>query len=157
MKVLGLVYSALLTVGKKPTTWFIDGNNVLGAKGVTKDRDALADRLKPIESAESVVLVFDGRPGDQTTIEEQGIFKLVQLAEGISSDDYILEEIAAIVAASKTRRIELVTADRELRRLALGSRPGVKGVVNPSVFWKKYLPRMSGMKKRADVPEKSSD
>jgi hypothetical protein len=157
VNVLGLLATSLLAVGKKPTTWFIDGNNLLAHKGTTKDRDALADRLKPIESAESVVLVFDGRPGDVSINEKhEGNFRLVELPEGVSSDDFILKEIRDIVATSKVRRIEVVTADRQLRRLALESRPNVRGVVNPITFWKKYLPRMAGLKKVDETVESNA-
>ena len=147
MHLFGLAYSVLLVVGKKPTTWFIDGNNLLGHKGTTKSRDTLAEKLKPIDSAESVVLVFDGRKGESTNECTEGNFRLVELGEGLSSDDFILEEIKGIAAKSKVRRIQLVTADRQLRKLALATRPSVKGVVNPVTFWRKYLPRMSGLKK----------
>ena len=153
-----LCYSSLLVLGKKPTTWIIDGNNLLAQKGTSKDREVLAEKLKSIHSigAESVVLVFDGRPGDSFLEHHQGSFQQVQLAEGVSSDHYILEEIAAIVATSKVRRVQVVTADRELRRLALESRPIVKGVINPITFWKKYLPRMAGWKK-AEILEPQTE
>jgi hypothetical protein len=150
MRLLPFVYSALLSVSpRKPTTWFIDGNNLLAQKGTTKDRGVLAERLSPIKAsgAESIVLVFDGRPGDVHQERNEGNFHLVELAEGISSDDFILEQIHEIVSKSKTDRIQLVTADRPLRKLALEKRPGVKGVVNPLTFWKKYIPRMAGLKK----------
>jgi hypothetical protein len=153
MRLLPFVYSALLSVSpRKPTTWFIDGNNLLAQKGTTKDRDVLAERLLPIKASggESIVLVFDGRPGDVLQERHEGNFHLVELAEGISSDDYILEQIHEIVSKSKTDRIQLVTADRPLRKLALEKRPGVKGVVNPLTFWKKYIPRMAGLKKFED-------
>lgn len=147
MKLFGLIHTALLVVGKKPTTWFIDGNNLLGHKGTTNSRDVLAERLKPIESAESVVLVFDGRPGETVNEKFEGNFRLIELGEGMSTDDFILNEIKDIAATSKVRRVQVVTADRQLRRLALASRPSVKGVINPVTFWRKYLPRMSGLKK----------
>lgn len=146
---LSLVYTAMLVVGKKPTFWFIDGNNLIASKGVTKDREALIQKMRPLQSssAEQLVLVFDGRAGSEKNIDTEGSFQIVQLEEGVSSDDFILEEISKLVQESKINRVELVTADRELRRLALASRPGVKRVINPSTFWKRYLPRMSGLKK----------
>eukprot|EP00525_Craspedostauros_australis_P000884 CAMPEP_0198118120 /NCGR_PEP_ID=MMETSP1442-20131203/20427_1 /TAXON_ID= /ORGANISM="Craspedostauros australis, Strain CCMP3328" /LENGTH=170 /DNA_ID=CAMNT_0043776319 /DNA_START=51 /DNA_END=563 /DNA_ORIENTATION=+ len=144
----------------KPTTWFIDGNNLLAQKGTTRDPDVLADRLKPIKArgAETVCLVFDGKKGraeSEDVVEEN--FRVVKLAEGITSDDFILQEIEQITASSKVDRIQVVTADRGLRRLALAYRPNVKSVVNPLTFYKKYIPRMAGLKKPAVNPSDAKD
>jgi len=150
MRLATFLYSSLLAFTRKPTTWFIDGNNVLGQKGTTNDRGKLADRIQPIRAAgaESVILVFDGRPGQSLETMEEDNFRQVSLAEGVSTDSYILEEIERLVAESKSNRISVVTADRRLRQLALQNRPAVKVVVNPVTFWKKYIPRMSGLKKQ---------
>jgi hypothetical protein len=75
-------------------------------------------------------------------------FRTVQLEEGKIADDFIMEEIYAIGKLGKNKRVKLVTADKKLRAMALATRPTVKSVVNPVVFWRKYLPRMSGQKKR---------
>mmetsp|Transcript_9783 Transcript_9783/g.17883 ORF Transcript_9783/g.17883 Transcript_9783/m.17883 type:complete len:83 (+) Transcript_9783:610-858(+) len=75
---------------------------------------------------------------------------MVHLEEGEIADDFILKEIQAISEANKSNRVKLVTADKRLRSAALSTRPTVKSVVNPKVFWKKYLPRMSGEKKRIE-------
>ena len=149
------VMCAALAVGKKPTTWLIDGNNFLGQKGTPRDAEVLADKLKPIASTDSLVLVFDGRPGESRNELSEGKFRHVKLEEGMVADDFILEEIRAIAAESKQNRVKLVTADKRLRSFALDTRPTVKSVVNPKVFWRKYFPRMSGMKKRTEEEEKS--
>ncbi|KAL3896634.1 MAG: hypothetical protein SGARI_007121 [Bacillariaceae sp.] len=141
---------------KRPTTWLIDGNNFLGQKGTPRDGDVLAERLQPIttEAAQQVVLVFDGRSGQldrqeqKTGHDGKSMFRQVQLKEGEIADDFILETIREIHEDNKMNRVKLVTADKRLRAAALSTRPTVKSVVNPKVFWKKYLPRMSGQKKR---------
>jgi hypothetical protein len=152
LNVIGFLVSMLLAVGRKPTTWLIDGNNFLGQKGTPRDPAVLANRLKPVATAEALTLIFDGQPGWSRTEMSEGDFRQVQLEEGKSADDFILEEIKLIAAESKSNRVKLVTADKRLRATALSTRPTVKSVVNPKVFWKKYLPRMSGMKKRSTEP-----
>lgn len=143
---------------KIPTTWFVDGNNVLGHKGTARDATVLSDKLKAIKSASSVTLVLDGKTGlDDTKIEEQGIFKMVALKEGISADDYILEQLEAIRRTDHTCRIEIVTADRKLRKQVLRIKPVVKGVVNPVVFCRRYLPRLSGYKLRKEEDEEAGE
>lgn len=160
------------TFKKRPTTWLIDGNNFLGQRGAGTPQkgEALADRLRPIASqgADQVVLVFDGRPGDavrtdilpsspaaptSAAVGPTTSFRHVQLEEGMIADDFIMEEIAAIGRQSKNHRVKLVTADKKLRAMALATRPTVKAVVNPKVFWKKYLPRMSGQKKNLQLQQ----
>mmetsp|Transcript_9386 Transcript_9386/g.26801 ORF Transcript_9386/g.26801 Transcript_9386/m.26801 type:complete len:170 (+) Transcript_9386:529-1038(+) len=161
---LPFIWSALFAASKsgsrKSTTWFIDGNNLLAQKGTTRDAQSLADKLRPIKGygAEMLCLVFDGREGQELDDTVDGNLRIVKLAEGVTSDDFILEAIEGIVNSptSNSDRIQLVTADRGLRRLALTFRPNVKGVVNPLTFYKKYIPRMSGLKKRADDPETES-
>lgn len=144
------VFAVAFAVGRKPTTWLIDGNNFLGQKGTPRKPEVLTEKLKPVAVSDSVVLVFDGRPGDSRTEQSEGSFRTIKLEEGMSADDFILEEIRTIAAESKQNRVKLVTADKRLRSFALDTRPTVKTVVNPIVFWRKYYPRMSGMKKRAD-------
>lgn len=131
---------------KKQNHYIIDGNNLLHSKGVPRQADVLTEKLKPIAALEPVILVFDGRPGMERSETEEGNFRCVQLEEGMSSDDFILEEIATIVSESKDNRIKLVTADKRLRSKALQKGRIVKTVVNPVTFWKKYRPRMGGLK-----------
>lgn len=146
---------------KRPTTWLIDGNNFLGQKGTPRDGDVLAERLKPITTlaAEQVTLIFDGRKGETTRHDtlDGPMFRKVQLEEGKIADDYILELIAELSTLSKSNRVKLVTADKRLRAAALSAKPTVKSVVNPVVFWKKYIPRMSGQKKRVAEDDEDDD
>ena len=145
---------------KRPTTWLIDGNNFLGQRGVhglPRDGDKLAEKLLPISGKQGgsstpseVLLVFDGRKDvdtERTQSELAESFTKVQLEHGVIADDFLLEEIEEIRRKDPSRRVKLVTADKRLRAQALGIRPTVKQVVNPKVFWKKYVPRMSGQKK----------
>lgn len=131
---------------KKQNHYIIDGNNLLHSKGVPRQADVLTEKLKPIATLEPVILVFDGRPGQERSETEEGYFRRVQLEEGMSSDDFILEEIVAIGLESKDNRVKLVTADKRLRSKALQKGQIVKTVVNPVLFWKKYRPRMGGLK-----------
>jgi len=145
---------------KRPTTWLIDGNNFLGQRGVhglPRDGDKLAAKLLPISGTQGgsstpneVLLVFDGRKDvdiERTQTELAESFTKVQLEHGTIADDFLIEEIEEIRRRDPTRRVKLVTADKRLRAQALSIRPTVKQVVNPKVFWKKYVPRMSGQKK----------
>jgi predicted ribonuclease YlaK len=146
---------------KRPTTWLIDGNNVLGQKFTPKDGEILAKRLQPIttEAPVEVTLVFDGKKGETTRqdIFEGPMFRCVQLEEGHIADDFILELISKLSQTSKSNRVKLVTADKRLRAAALLIKPTVKTVVNPKVFWKKYVPRMSGQKKHTEETEADYD
>ncbi|KAL3919837.1 MAG: hypothetical protein SGARI_007105 [Bacillariaceae sp.] len=96
--------------------------------------------------------LIDGQTDRQEETIDHGksMFRQVQLKEGEIADDFILETIQEIHDESTKNRVKLVTADKRLRAAALSTRPTVKSVVNPKVFWKKYLPRMSGQKKRQE-------
>jgi hypothetical protein len=152
---------------KQQTTWFIDGNNLMGHRGTPREASIIAEKIAPIEpKAEQVILVFDGQKTsskngkggkddqESSTHETRVVkasdtsrFQTVYLGKDLSSDDYILNEIKNILKTDHRRRVQVVTADRKLRRLVLEkSKPVVRGVVNPVVFWKRYLPRLSGMK-----------
>ena len=150
MKLLAILQPFLLAVGKKPTHWFIDANNLLAHGKTTKDRDSLVAKLRDIDGAEEIILVFDGRPGEQTDITTEQNLRTVALGEGLSSDDYIEQEINRFWSDPVTRRkhrVNLVSADRELRQRALSFKPIVKTVINPVTFFRRYLPRMLGLKK----------
>lgn len=149
MKLLPLLH-LLVASGTRPkvgTTWFIDGNNLLGHKGTPKDATVLAQKLQPIQ-ADAVILVLDGKKGthETTAIEVNGTFQKVALGGDMSADDYIMTEIRAMLDAVPRRRVQVVTADRKLRSSVLDIKPIVRGVVNPVTFWKRYLPRLCGMK-----------
>jgi hypothetical protein len=94
-----------------------------------------------------------------TRIETNGSFQKVLLGDGLLADDYILDEIQllfqphATASEDQQRRaqksiIQVVTADRKLRSEILNIKQPIKvrGVVNPVTFWKRYLPRLCGLK-----------
>jgi hypothetical protein len=130
----------------------------LHSKGIPRQADILTEKLKPTATTDKVILVFDGRPGLERSEIEEGNFRSVQLEEGMSSDDFILDEITSIGAAdSKENRVKLVTADKRLRSKALLKGQIVKSVVNPITFWKKHRPRMSGFKNTYTTDITSND
>jgi YacP-like NYN domain len=140
----------LVVSGSRPrvgNTWFIDGNNLLGHKGTPKDATVLAQKLQAIRG-DAVILVLDGSkegPID-SSITANASFQNVLLGQGLSADKYIMDEIKSLRKQDPTRRVQVVTADRQLRAAVLDIKPIVKGVVNPSTFWRRYLPRLCGMK-----------
>lgn len=148
MHLFAILPALLLAVSKHTAvTWFIDGNNVMGHKGTPRDRQGIARKVQPIVAAQQVVLVFDGQEGlEQDEITQEGIFTNVSLRQGSSADDYILEQIKALIPQRPRRKVQVVTADRALRRKVLQTKPIVYGVVNPVVFWKRYLPRLCLLK-----------
>jgi hypothetical protein len=94
-----------------------------------------------------------------TRIESNGSFQKIILGDGLLADDYILNEIQLLFQPNATnsedlqRRaqksiIQVVTADRKLRSEILNIKQPIKvrGVVNPVTFWKRYLPRLCGLK-----------
>lgn len=169
MRLLALIQAYFLAIGTTTTksrskvgnTWYIDGNNLLGNKlGVAKDVDLITQKLQAIQGQNAVVLVFDGRKGiPDTTVTTEGSFQRISLGEGLLADDYILDELKAIrdAAAATDRKVQVVTADRKLRKAVLAVKPIVRGVVNPVRFWKRYLPRLSGQKLRKSANEKEND
>jgi hypothetical protein len=156
MHLLALLPTILFAATKhNALTIILDGNNILGHKGTPADRETIVAKVKPISAAQQVILVFDGQKGlEQDTVENEGIFRSVFLREGGSADDYILSEIESLIPERPRRKIQVVTADRALRKQVLKTKPIVHGVVNPVVFWKRYLPRLCGMKSDyTNVPE----
>ena len=119
----------------------------MGHKGTPRSAETITEKVKPIRAAERVVLVFDGQK-DQVgnDVHDEGIVRSVFLQHGASADDYILDEIKALIPLRPRRKVQVVTADRALRRKVLETKPIVYGVVNPVVFWKRYLPRLCGFK-----------
>ena len=158
------------------TTWLIDGNNLLGARGVPKDLDAIQKRLGSIRlrkgnAAIQVLLVMDGvkqTKNDEPLPESESTAKMTEpirhvigtctrlsLPPGESTDDYIFETVATISGAASgthTAILQVVTADRELRRRVRSIVPTcLKDVVNPVRFWKTYVPRLTGEKENGDA------
>lgn len=124
---------------------YIDGNNLMAHRKVTKGREELAAKLAGIRPAKATI-VFDGRLGEEES--ETGSNPRVVITQGGSedgvdretADDWIERELAG---ASRDKQIEVVTADRNLRRIAHAAK--VK-TINPAKFWRRYLNRLKGLK-----------
>lgn len=162
MRLFSSIVVLLFALGRKQLKliWFIDGNNLLGHLGVPKDASKIKKSLEPVH-ADGVYLIFDGKKGvENKNVEVFGVLKVISLEEGKSADDYIHDEIRQILESRKIAaarhaeavQVQVVTADRELRRRVLGIKPRiVRNVINPTTFWRRYLPRISGLK----LPKKS--
>ena len=131
---------------------------------VTKGRDALRDKLAGIRGS-SVTLVFDGKAGE-TESDDGGTNPRMVVTNGgdaatgegrETADEWISREMASF-PDRRALDIEVVTADRYLRRLAHECKAKT---INPSKFWRRYLPRLKGMKSDySNVPgagERGSD
>ena len=114
---------------------------------VTKGREALAEKMAGIRPMK-VILVFDGRIGEAPS--DSGVNPRVVVTNGgdeetgedrETADDWIEREIAE--CASRDTEIEVVTADRRLRRITHLAK--VK-TINPAKFWRRYLQRLKGLK-----------
>jgi len=133
---------AAFAASKGRTTWYIDANNLLGHKGTPRDAEGLQSRLQLVRGVEKVVVVFDGKESvnDETTYEYP--LEWAILKAGYSADDFIVD----CITSDPGRKVQVVTADRELRRRVLSIKPRVLGVVNPVTFWRRYIPRLCGLK-----------
>jgi hypothetical protein len=125
---------------------FIDGNNLMAHRKVTKGRDELAAKLAGIRPAK-VTIVFDGKRGEAES--DSGSNPRVVVTRGgeeesgedrETADEWIDRALCDVTADTM---VEIVTADRELRRFAQMAR--VK-TINPRKFWRRYLPRLKGLK-----------
>ena len=130
----------------------------MGHKGTPRERVQVLEKVKPMsENGLDTTLLFDNAPGDsaETVVEQDGkMFSTVIMGKGTTADDYILEEINAIKKSGPPHAfVQIVTADRDLRRKALATRTVVRGVINPVVFWRRYRPRLTGLKKPDTVDE----
>ncbi|KAL1498929.1 hypothetical protein AB1Y20_013450 [Prymnesium parvum] len=139
---------AVLSMGrKKPQSRviYIDGNNLMMQRKVSKGREVLAEKLSGVKASE-VVLVFDGKRGepDSTT----GSNPQVVITSGgdehgehrVSADEWI---IARLNDVAEDCDVQVVTADRELRRAC---QQASATTINPVKFWRRYLPRLKGLK-----------
>jgi len=122
----------------------IDGTNLMAHRKVTKGREEMAAKLAGIRGARCV-LVFDGRRGEATSTS--GNDPQVVVTEGgdeegndrVTADDWIEQAIQDVPET----RIEVVTADRGLREIAHSAKAKT---INPAKFWRRYLPRLKGLK-----------
>ena len=118
----------------------------MAQRKVTKGREALAEKMAGIRPAK-VTLVFDGRKGEAESVS--GSNPRVVITQGgaedtgegrETADEWIERELED---ASREVEIEVVTADRNLRRIAHAAK--VK-TINPVKFWRRYLQRLKGLK-----------
>lgn len=124
---------------------YIDGNNLMSHRKVTKGRDELAAKLAGIRGSQ-VTLVFDGKRGEGAS--DSGSDPRVVVTRGgneeTGADRETADEwIERAIEDGSHEIVEVVTADRTLRRIAQAS--SVK-TINPAKFWTRYLPRLKGMK-----------
>ncbi len=148
---LGRVYTA------NDRVTFIDGNNLMATRKVTKGRDALAAQLSGCRGRE-VVVVFDGKVGEQASTS--GTDPVVVVTRGGAEDGSYERETADQWISRELERsskscAEVVTGDRVLRRVAHACKAKC---INPAKFWRRYLPRLKGLKNDyANEPKKGTD
>ena len=124
---------------------FIDGNNLMAHRKVTKGRDALSAKLAGIRP-QKVTIVFDGKHGEAAS--ESGSNPRIVVTRGgeeggqdrETADEWIGRQLDD---AAPDASIEVVTADRTLRRIAHSAKAKT---INPSKFWRRYLARLKGLK-----------
>lgn len=141
---LTFVLQTALALQRERTTWYIDGHNLLGHKGTPQTVDALIQALEQIQGVEKIALVLDSKLETDIHIQSYDLLETVTLSRDISADDYICHQIKMALPHT---RVQVVTADRDLRRQVLQTKPVVRGVVNPVTFWRRYLPRLCAYKK----------
>ena len=134
---------------------FIDGDNLMSHRKVTKGRDELAAKLAGIRGSRTV-LVFDGRRGEKASV--QGSNPQVVVTHGGDADGVSRETadewIENAMEGATESVIEVVTADRRLRQVAHLNKVGT---INPAKFWRRYLPRLKGLKTDYSNSPKSDD
>mmetsp|Transcript_5195 Transcript_5195/g.13651 ORF Transcript_5195/g.13651 Transcript_5195/m.13651 type:complete len:152 (+) Transcript_5195:2-457(+) len=136
---------------------FIDGNNLMMQRKVTKGRELLAEKLAGVKGSK-IVLVFDGKKGEEES--SSGIDPEVVVTFGgnehgddrVSADEWIIAQLQETVAT--TGEVQVVTADKELRRVC--QRTSAK-TINPVKFWRRYLPRLKGLKSDYSNAPKEND
>jgi YacP-like NYN domain len=149
------------------SVWYLDGYNLLAHKGTCrKDPDVLLKHLLPItqsrtgNSQRTVYLVLDSHEEHATTTlhamdcdDTDNASKTDQLVQVVvraeeSADAFIVRHVTQLPPG--LHRVHVVTADRELRQRVLQQqgRSNQIQVIHPVTFWKRYLPRLSGLKKQ---------
>lgn len=107
-------------------TWYLDGNNLLGAMGLRGPSDArvlLVNRLLGVRLPKPCVLVFDGPPASEVSAASSGAVFRVLFSGKRSADDLIAERLKP--------GDRVVTRDREL---GLRARDRQARPVSPSEF-----------------------
>ena len=169
---MAIVTKRLNKISKPPiVTWIIDGNNLKGFRGVPSDRQAIIDELQTVASPpdrmlsstvtltgkqqpiSNVVLVFDSNNTQNESFQKASFgpwFEYViatpmkNYTTNDRADDYIIHQAMPQLSHEyQNGKIHLVTADKDLGKRAVAS-GWMKGgsIVNPSKFWKKYLPSL---------------
>jgi hypothetical protein len=125
------------------------------------DTDTVSSSLSSSSS-----LTDHSTPDETTTtttnievLNPYGTLQKITLGTGILADDYILNEIrnmgitttitttTSLTSMNIRNIVQVVTADRKLRQQVLAMKPNkIKGVINPVTFWKRYVPRLCGLK-----------
>ena len=124
----------------------IDGNNLMAHRKVTKGREALAAKLAGIRPAK-VTIIFDGKRGESESVS--GTNPRIVVTKGGSEDSGEDRETAddwitqALTEVGGETQVEVVTADRRLRRICQGAKAKT---INPTKFWRRYLMRLKGLK-----------
>lgn len=134
---------------------FVDGNNLMMQRKVTKGRENLAEKLGMVKEGQNkIVLVFDGRQGEAAS--EWGDHPEVVVTSGgdettgegrMSADEYIVEKLGTCDPRTK---LEVVTADKWLRKQA---QQFDAKTINPVKWWRRYLPRLQGLKSDYTNPD----
>uniref|UniRef100_A0A7S1Y451 NYN domain-containing protein n=1 Tax=Grammatophora oceanica TaxID=210454 RepID=A0A7S1Y451_9STRA len=150
MNLLAFLPAVLLAAKAKHNIYFIDGFNCMGHSRVPNKKHVVIEKLKEINQDNTdVVLVWDGRTDDggYTRKEQDDDLTIITTRDGLTADDYILGEIQSIhESGAKQLRVAVVTGDRKLRKQAHKLSRVCNKIVNPSVFWSRYRPRLAGLK-----------
>eukprot|EP00316_Scyphosphaera_apsteinii_P022184 CAMPEP_0119329300 /NCGR_PEP_ID=MMETSP1333-20130426/75514_1 /TAXON_ID=418940 /ORGANISM="Scyphosphaera apsteinii, Strain RCC1455" /LENGTH=154 /DNA_ID=CAMNT_0007338383 /DNA_START=65 /DNA_END=529 /DNA_ORIENTATION=- len=124
---------------------YIDGNNLMMQRKVTKGRVQLAEKVSGLTRGD-VFLVFDGKPGEE--FQMTGTDPCVVVTAGgvdgehrVSADEWIMQQLKQ--RALREAKVEVVTADRMLRH---GAHQVSAKTINPVKWWRRYLPRLKGLK-----------
>jgi hypothetical protein len=155
---------------------------MLGAPSIPKNVDTLFQAFGQIRPKDSVFLVLDGPKKKKNDEEEEsaassssssspcetvlGSCTRIELPSQVSADEYIITQIKQLQLEQTTNNnnsklsVHVVTADRDLRKRVLSiqkPKKVVDTVINPVVFWKRYVPRLSGYPKRTQKQQQEQE
>jgi len=125
-------------------TWYLDGNNLLGALGLRGPGDTrvlLVNRLLGMRLPRPCVVVFDGPPAPEVTSASAGAGLRVLFSGTRSADDLIAERVG--------RGDRVVTRDREL---GLRARDREARPVAPAAFFADLKPARRGSDGEKPLP-----